>query len=84
MAYPTHVEGAWVARSGGKGGADAEPPLTDTPEHSGLPVFLEGNFPFPFSQGGPDPTATASLKTVARQRDNSLPDPLTLGEMVGN
>lgn len=81
MAYPTHVEGAWVARSGGQGaGRPRATPYRHT-EHSGLSVFLEGNF-LSFQSGWAGPTAAASLKTVARQRDNSLPD-LPLGEMVG-
>lgn len=81
MAYPTYAEGSGLPGVGGKGRADTEPPVTDTPEHSGLPVFLEGNF-LSFQSGWAGPTAAASLKTVATQRDNSRPD-LPLGEMVG-
>lgn len=78
---PHMLRGPGLPEVGGKGRADPEPPLTDTPEHSGLSVFLEGNF-LSFQSGWAGPTAAASLKTVARQRDNSLPD-LPLGEMVG-
>lgn len=73
MAYPTYDGGSGLPGVGGKGLADTEPPLTDTPEHSGLPVFLEGNF-LSFQSGWARPTAAASLKTVATQRDSSRPD----------
>ena len=81
MAYPTYDGGSGLPGVGGKGLADTEPPLIDTPEHSGLPVFLEGNF-LSFQSGWAGPTAAASLKTVATRRDSSHPD-LPLGEMVG-
>ena len=78
---PHMLRGPGLPEVGGQGaGRPRATPYRHT-EHSGLSVFLEGNF-LSFQSGWAGPTAAASLKTVARQRDKSLPD-LPLGEMVG-
>ena len=66
LTYPTHVEGAWVARSGGQGaGRHRATPYRHT--RALRPPGVLGKKLLSFQSGWAGPTAAASLKTVARQ-----------------